>query len=60
MFRKKSINSKIHLTVEQKKKLNESIAKHITDYLAAGGTITQCKPCTYSDSQRLTMAKYLK
>lgn len=48
MFRKKSRNSKIYLTVEQKKKLNESISQHITNYLSAGGTITQCEPCTYA------------
>jgi len=48
MFRKKGKNSKTPLSIEEKKKLNESIANHIIDYLAAGGTITQCEPCTYA------------
>ena len=41
---------------EQREKVKEQLNTQIAAYLKSGGQIQECTPCTYSDSQIITLS----
>ena len=40
----------------QREKVQEQLSTQIAAYLKSGGQIQECPPCTYSDSERITLS----